>query len=79
MAVNPVIMLRWATATRTQRWDEADKLWQLIVADWLEPPVLSQRYWNSLLDRRMAALERREQRRAIDDDEWDIRHEDWTR
>ena len=79
MAVNRAVMSRWADATRHQRWDEARELWAQLMADWLKPPATNQRYWNRLIDRRMAALERTEQRRAIDDAEWDIRHEDWGR
>ena len=79
MAVNRAVMARWADATRNQRWDEADELWAQLIVDWLKPPVVNQRYWNNLLDRRMAVLERREQRVAIDDAEWDIRREDVTR
>ena len=80
MAVNrAAIMRRWADATRHMQWDDADKLWQELMAEWLRPPVGNQQYWNRLLDRRMAALDRTEQRRAIDDTEWDIRREDVTR
>jgi hypothetical protein len=73
------IMRRWADATRHQRWDEANQLWAQLMADWPKQPPLNQRYWNQLLDRRMASLERKEQRVAIDDAEWDIRREDITR
>ena len=55
-------MQRWADATRHLRWDEADELWRELMEEWLKPPVVDQRYWNDLLDRRMAALERKEQR-----------------
>jgi hypothetical protein len=79
MAVNRAVMARWADATRHMRHDEAAALWRQLMADWLKPPVVDQRYWNRLLDRRMAVLERRERRTAIDDAEWDIRREDWTR
>jgi hypothetical protein len=79
MAVNRAVMARWADATRNQRWGEADELWAQLIVDWLKPPVANQRYWNDLLDRRMAALERKEERRAIDDAEWDSRHEDLGR
>jgi len=80
MAVNRrEIMSRWADATRHMQWDDADRLWQELTTEWLRPPVLNQRYWNDLVRRRMAALERREQRLAIDDAEWDIRREDVTR
>ena len=70
---------RWAEATRHLRWDEANELWQELMLEWLKPTVVNQHYWNSLVRRRMDALERKEQRVAIDDAEWDIRHEDWTR
>jgi len=43
---------------------------------WLTPTVADQGYWNDLLDRRMAVLERRERRSTISDNEWDQRHED---
>lgn len=80
MAVNrAAIMRRWSDATRHMRWAEANELWRELMTEWLTPPVMDQDYWNRLLDRRMAVLERREQRNAIDDAEWDIRHEDWTR
>ena len=79
MAVNRALMRRWANATRHLRWDEAEQLWRELMAEWLRPPVTDQGYWNNLLDRRMAVLERREQRAAIDDAEWDIRREDVTR
>jgi len=79
MAVNRTVMAQWASATRRQQWAEADELWAQLIEQWLKPPVIDQRYWNRLLDRRMAALERREQRLAIDDAEWDIRREDVTR
>jgi len=79
MAVDRAVMARWADATRHQRWEEANELWWLMMEDWLKPPATNQRYWNRLLDRRMAVLERKEQRLAIDDAEWDIRREDVTR
>jgi hypothetical protein len=79
MAVNKVLMERWAHASRHLRSDEADQLWQEITAEWLKPLIADQRYWNSLLQRKMSVLERREQRRAISDDEWDKRHEDVNR
>ena len=62
MAVNRAVMPRWADATRHLRWDEAEQLWRELMAEWLKPPVTEQSYWNKLLDRRMAVLERREQR-----------------
>jgi len=79
MAVNRTVMAQWASATRRQQWAEADELWAQLIEQWLKPPVIDQRYWNRLLDRRMRALERKEQRLAIDDAEWDIRREDVTR
>jgi len=79
MAVNRALMSQWASATRRQQWGEADELWAQIIEQWLKPPMINQNYWNRLLARRMAALERTEQRRAIDDAEWDIRREDVTR
>jgi hypothetical protein len=42
-----------------------------MMTEWLTPKPID---WNKLLDRRMAALERQEQRRSIDDDEWDRQH-----
>jgi phenylalanine-4-hydroxylase len=73
------IMSRWADAMNRHRHEEANALWAQLMADWLKPPATDQRYWNRLLDRRMAVLERREQRAVIDDVEWDIRREDVTR
>ena len=67
---------RWADATRHMRWDEANQLWQELMLEWLKPTAVNQRYWNDLLDRRMAVLERREQRSTISDDECDNTHED---
>jgi len=49
------------------------------MAEWLRPPVADQGYWNRLLARRMAALERKEQRKGIDDDQWDHTHQDMNR
>ena len=80
MAVNrAAVMRRWAEATRHMRWHEANQLWLELMTEWLKPLPPDQRYWNDLVRRRMAALERREQRLAIDDAEWDIRREDVTR
>jgi hypothetical protein len=80
MAVNRrAIMSRWADATRHMQWDDADNLWRELMTERLKPPATNQRYWNDLVRRRMAALERKEQRLAIDDAEWDIRREDVTR
>ena len=80
MAVNrAAIMRRWADATRHMRWHAANQLWLELMTEWLKPLPPDQRYWNDLVRRRMAALERREQRLAIDDAEWDIRREDVTR
>jgi hypothetical protein len=79
MAVNRAVMSQWASATRRQKWDEANRLWPMLMEQWLSPPVVDQQYWNRLLDRRMAVLDRQEQRLAIDDAEWDIRREDVTR
>jgi hypothetical protein len=80
MAVNAAqIKRRWATATRHMRWDEANKLWQELLLELLKPTAVNQRYWNDLLDRRMAVLERREQRRAVSDIEWDNTHQDMNR
>ena len=59
---------RWADATRHMRWDEANELWQELMVEWLKPTAVNQRYWNDLLDRRMAVLERKEQRSTISDD-----------
>ena len=70
------LMRRWADATRHLRWDEAEQLWRELMAEWLTPPVADQGYWNDLLDRRMAVLERRERRSTISDNEWDRWHED---
>jgi hypothetical protein len=74
-----MFMRRWADATRHYRWDEAEQLWRELMAEWLRPPIMDQRYWNDLLDRRMAVLERRDQRSTISDNEWDNRHEDVNR
>ena len=67
---------RWADATRHMRWDEANQLWQELMLEWLKPTAVNQRYWNNLLDRRMAVLERKEQRNTISDDEFDKTHGD---
>ena len=67
---------RWADATRHLRWDEANQLWQELMLEWLKPTAVNQRYWNDLLDRRMAVLERKEQRSTIDDTEFDQMHGD---
>jgi len=67
---------RWADATRHLRWDEANELWQELMLEWLTPTVVDQGYWNDLLDRRMAVLERREQRSTISDNEFDKFHGD---
>lgn len=73
------LMRRWADATRHHRWDEADQLWRKLMVQWLTAPVVDQEYWNRLLDRRMAVLERKAQRSTIDDDQWDHLHEDVNR
>jgi len=72
-------MKQWADATRHYRWAEADLLWRHLMEQWLTPTVADQGYWNDLLDRRMAVLERKEQRSAISDNEFDKRHEDVNR
>ena len=77
--INRLTMKQWAAATRHQRWDEANRLWQELMADWLKPPVIDQRYWNRLVDRRMAVLERKEQRSTVSDAEWDHAHQDMNR
>ena len=69
-------MRRWADATRHMRWDEAEQLWRELMAEWLKPPVIDQGYWNRLIDRRMAVLERREQRSSVSDNEFDNSHGD---
>jgi hypothetical protein len=73
------LMKRWADATRHQRWDEANQLWQELMVQWLTAPVADQKYWDDLFDRRMAVLERKEQRSTVSDDEWDNLHEDVNR
>jgi hypothetical protein len=73
------LMRRWADATRHHRWDEADELLQKLIAQSLTAPIVNQEYWNDLLDRRMAVLERRQQRSTVSDDEWDRLHEDVNR
>lgn len=70
---------RWADATRHMRADEANQLWQELMEEWLKPLLVDQGYWNTLLDRRMRVLERKAERRAINDDEWDRIHEDVNR
>jgi hypothetical protein len=70
---------RWADATRHMRWDEANQLWQELMLEWLKPTAVNQRYWNDLLARRMAVLERREHRSTISDIEWDNTHQDMNR
>ena len=80
MAVNrATIMRRWADATRHMRWAEANELWRELMTEWLKPTAVNQRYWNDLVRRRMAALERKEQRAAISDIEWDNTHQDMNR
>jgi len=70
---------RWADATRHMRWDEADQLWHELMVEWLKPTLVDQGYWNRLLERRMAALDRKEQRSTITDNEWDNTHQDMNR
>lgn len=79
MTVNRVLMERWAHASRHLRAEEADCLWTQIMQEWLTPLLVDQKYWNDLLDRRMAVLERRERRSTVSDDEWDRTHEDVNR
>jgi len=79
MTERRTIMRRWAEATRHMRWDEADQLWQELKVEWLKPTLIDQGYWNRLLDRRMAVLERKQQRSTITDDEWDSTHQDMGR
>ena len=43
---------------------------------WLTAPIINQRYWDNLLDRRMAVLERKERRSTINDEEFDKTHGD---
>jgi len=74
MTVDRRIMRRWADATRHLRWDEAEQLWRELMAEWLRPPVTDQGYWNDLLARRMAVLERKEQRSTVSDNEFDNTH-----
>ena len=70
------LMRRWADATRNLRSDEANQLWQELVDEWLKPTLIDQGYWNRLLARRMAVLERKQQRSTVSDEEWDHLHED---
>jgi hypothetical protein len=70
------IMRRWADATRYLRWDEAEQLWRELMVEWLRPPGTDQGYWNDLLARRMAVLERKEQRNTVSDIEFDKAHGD---
>ena len=70
---------RWADATRHMRADEADDLWRQLMEEWLKPLLVDQGYWNNLLDRRMAVLERKARRSTVSDDEWDRTHEDVNR
>jgi RNAse (barnase) inhibitor barstar len=63
---------QWRDAIIYGQWEEADRLWKLLMTEWLTPRSID---WAELLDRRMAVLERSAQRRAIDDDEWDQQHE----
>jgi len=70
------LMRRWADATRHYRWDEADRLWRKLMLQWLTAPIINQRYWDNLLDRRMAVLERKERRSTINDEEFDKTHGD---
>ena len=70
------LVRRWADATRHLRCDEANELWRELMVEWLKPTIINQRYWNDLLNRRMAVLERREQRSTISDNEFDNTHGD---
>lgn len=70
------LMRRWADATRLHQWEQADQLWRKLMVQWLTAPVVNQTYWNNLLDRRMAVLERKEQRSTISDIEFDKEHGD---
>jgi len=72
-------MGKWADAMRNQRHQEAGRLWTMLMSEWLKPPTIDQNYWNRLLDRKMAAFERKEQRKLIDDDQWDHTHQDMNR
>lgn len=69
------IARRWAAATRHLRAHEADQLWQELMVEWLKPTAVNQSYWNNLLDRRMAVLERKQQR-TVNDIEFDNTHGD---
>ena len=69
-------MKQWADATRHYRWNEADELWRHLMEQWLTPTIIDQGYWNDLLDRRMAVLERKERRSTISDNEFDNTHGD---
>ena len=73
------IMRLCADATRHMRWDKANELWQELMLERLKPTAINQSYWNELVRRRMAALERKEQRAAISDIEWDNTHQDMNR
>ena len=79
MIEHRALMQRWADATRHLRADEAADLWRQLMEEWLKPLLVDQGYWNDLLDRRMAVLERRERRSAVSDDEFDKLHEDVNR
>jgi hypothetical protein len=70
------IARRWADATRHLRADEADDLWRQLMEEWLKPLIVDQNYWNDLLTRRMDALERKAQRSAVSDVEFDKFHGD---
>jgi hypothetical protein len=72
-------MRRWADATRHLQCDEANQLWRELMVEWVKPTVIDQGYWNRLLDRRMAVLERKAQRSTVSDSEWDYLHEDVNR
>ena len=76
MIEHRTIMRRWADATRYLRWDEAEQLWRELMAECLRPPAPDQGYWNDLLARRMAVLERKERRSTISDNEFDNTHGD---
>jgi hypothetical protein len=76
MIEHRTIMERWADATRHMRGDKADQLWQELMVEWVKPIAVDQGYWNDLLDRRMRVLERKAQRRTVNDNEFDNTHGD---
>lgn len=61
---------QWADATRHMNWAEANRLWPLLLAE----QQLDSRDWNDVLRRLIRRREREDERRVVNDDEWDRMH-----